>query len=423
MSRVVRQDLHTKIDPMRRAVATDAVFDILQKAVVGVDVAAVGVDVASVGVDVAAVGFEVDAATPMDDDDGDSVLVPQVVAPQLPVSTSSVCHEGDLLGDKPVPVVKSRRGRKGVAAKVDLTVESDCVVIGSTRTMGTRGAKSAMKDSTTTCCCGCGLTTDSVRPCGHCNKLSNGVMNELCEKNYRTCRQCPKTKFSGTFSFVFETERKHFAMPDVMEPHRLLEPSEDDQVTFERLVRCIIPTPLRGLNKTQTLATIESYAAEERGREGVSSQTLLERTLEDSSTVVTVNVTRADLRTLRYLITSSGAVISWWLNDVVINGYLELINSKLMINDQRVHCFNSFFLDKFRTLGYKDVERWSAAVRRQHSVKSIFEMERLIVPVNIGNYHWTFLVVHMRERAIVYYDSSPSGDISTANAWMESMLT
>ena len=340
---MVRQDLHTKIDPMRRAVATDAVFDILHKA--------------AVVVDVAAVGFEVDAATPMDDDDGDSVLVPQVVAPQLPVSTSSVCHEGDLLGDKPVPVVKSRRGRKGVAAKVDLTVESDCVVIGSTRTMGTRGAKSAMKDSTTTCCCGCGLTTDSVRPCGHCNKLSNGVMNELCEKNYRTCRQCPKTKFSGTFSFVFETERKHFAIPDVMEPHRLLEPSEDDQVAFERLVRCIIPTPLRGLNKTQTLATIESYAAEESGREGVSSQTLLERTLEDSSTAVTVNVTRADLRTLRYLITSSGAVISWWLNDVVINDYLELINSKLSIHGQRVHCFNSFFLDKFRTIGYKEVER------------------------------------------------------------------
>ena len=64
---------------------------------------------------------------------------------------------------------------------------------------------------------------------------------------------------------------------------------------------------------------------------------------------------------------------------------------------------------------YKNVNRWSKKF-------NIFEKDKIFIPVNISNTHWTLLVVFMQAKQIHYYDSmSSSGKkyMQTAMRWVK----
>ena len=79
---------------------------------------------------------------------------------------------------------------------------------------------------------------------------------------------------------------------------------------------------------------------------------------------------------------------------------------------RRSHFFNSYF---WQTLfdernivqelrgkyNYDNVRKWSKKVIGGN----IFELKRLFIPINIGNGHWTLVVIHIRNKLIQYYDS------------------
>ena len=50
------------------------------------------------------------------------------------------------------------------------------------------------------------------------------------------------------------------------------------------------------------------------------------------------------------------------------------------------------------TYGYANVRRWSRKF-------DVFEKEKIFIPVNISNSHWTMIVVFVQKREIHYYDS------------------
>lgn len=101
---------------------------------------------------------------------------------------------------------------------------------------------------------------------------------------------------------------------------------------------------------------------------------------------------------------------STWLNDEIINFYMLMLNER----DSRItastqpprrtsHFFNSFFVTKLleTTNGqyyYPNVKRWTKKI-------NILEKEKLYFPINIGNAHWTLLVVFMQRKEIRYYNS------------------
>ena len=64
--------------------------------------------------------------------------------------------------------------------------------------------------------------------------------------------------------------------------------------------------------------------------------------------------------------------------------------------------FNSFFIDKLliadKKYTYANVKRWSKKF-------DVFAMEKIFMPVNLGNTHWTLLVVYIQRKEIHYYDS------------------
>ncbi|XP_043282341.1 sentrin-specific protease 1-like [Venturia canescens] len=80
-----------------------------------------------------------------------------------------------------------------------------------------------------------------------------------------------------------------------------------------------------------------------------------------------------------------------WLNDEVINNYLELIS------DEKTYVMSSYFFPRLHVNGYEAVKRWTKKV-------NIFKYKKMIVPINLGN-HWCLAVIDFVASNIVYYDS------------------
>ena len=96
-----------------------------------------------------------------------------------------------------------------------------------------------------------------------------------------------------------------------------------------------------------------------------------------------LTVKRGDLETLVGLT---------WLNDVIMNAYLDLITKRSRNNPHlpKVHAYDTFLLVSFIGFGFKQVSRWTRSV-------DIFDQDLLLVPLH-DNKHWTMAVVDLREK-------------------------
>uniref|UniRef100_A0A183FV24 ULP_PROTEASE domain-containing protein n=1 Tax=Heligmosomoides polygyrus TaxID=6339 RepID=A0A183FV24_HELPZ len=101
-------------------------------------------------------------------------------------------------------------------------------------------------------------------------------------------------------------------------------------------------------------------------------------------------LTRKDLSTLSGLD---------WLNDEVINFYLQLVcqRSTEVKGLPKAYAFNTFFYANISSKGYASVKRWTRKV-------DIFAHDVLLVPVHLS-VHWCMAVVDLAEKRIDYYDS------------------
>eukprot|EP01039_Chlorochromonas_danica_P002907 gene2907-3173_t len=100
-----------------------------------------------------------------------------------------------------------------------------------------------------------------------------------------------------------------------------------------------------------------------------------------------------------------------WLNDEVINFYMCMLQERDKALCEKYtgrkpsHYFNSFFMTKLQEGGkyaYSQVRRWSRKF-------DVFALEKVFIPINIHNTHWTLAVVYMQEKKIVFYDSMSGG--------------
>ncbi|KAM8977555.1 sentrin-specific protease 1 [Pelodytes ibericus] len=101
-----------------------------------------------------------------------------------------------------------------------------------------------------------------------------------------------------------------------------------------------------------------------------------------------LTITRKDIMTLNNLN---------WLNDEVINFYMNLLMERSKRKGYpKVHAFNTFFFPKLKS-GYQAVKRWTKKV-------DIFSMNILLVPIHLG-VHWCLAVIDFRKKSVTYYDS------------------
>ncbi|VDO28925.1 unnamed protein product [Haemonchus placei] len=106
--------------------------------------------------------------------------------------------------------------------------------------------------------------------------------------------------------------------------------------------------------------------------------------------ILSFQLTRKDLSTLSGLD---------WLNDEVINFYLQLVCQRSTETKglPKVYAFNTFFYANISTKGYASVKRWTRKV-------DIFAHDLLLVPVHL-NVHWCMAVIDLADKRIDYYDS------------------
>lgn len=116
-----------------------------------------------------------------------------------------------------------------------------------------------------------------------------------------------------------------------------------------------------------------------------------------------LSITRHDIQTL-----------SWeplaWLNDEVINFYMELLGERSRTTESlpKVHGMNTFFLKRLLEAGYAGVRRWTRKI-------DIFAHDIIPVPVHKG-IHWCMAIIHMKEKTIKYYDSMGAPNNVVLNA-------
>ncbi|XP_068023359.1 sentrin-specific protease 2-like [Melanerpes formicivorus] len=107
------------------------------------------------------------------------------------------------------------------------------------------------------------------------------------------------------------------------------------------------------------------------------------------SSAFKLRVTREAMGTLRE---------GQWLNDEVINFYLQLVAERSRkAGYPSVHAFSTFFYPKLVSGGYEGVRRWTRGL-------DIFQKDIILVPIHLG-IHWALVVIDVRRKTISYYDS------------------
>ncbi|KAG2287375.1 putative ubiquitin-like-specific protease 1B isoform X2 [Brassica napus] len=100
-----------------------------------------------------------------------------------------------------------------------------------------------------------------------------------------------------------------------------------------------------------------------------------------------------------------------WLNDDVINLYLELLKERETRDPQKYfkcHFFNTFFYVKLTrpSYNYKAVRRWT---RHKRLGYNLIDCDIIFVPIH-GVVHWTLAVINKRECKFMYLDSLNGSD-------------
>jgi len=128
-----------------------------------------------------------------------------------------------------------------------------------------------------------------------------------------------------------------------------------------------------------------------------------------------------------------------WLNDALMNSFVGLINHRgqvvhaerarglvgngglALVDVPRVFMFNTFFFGRLRErvgcYDYAGVRTWGFK-----NGLHIGEVDKVLIPVNVENTHWVLVVVDVRARSLLLYDSLFGGDrasvVDTIRCWL-----
>jgi sentrin-specific protease 1 len=97
-----------------------------------------------------------------------------------------------------------------------------------------------------------------------------------------------------------------------------------------------------------------------------------------------------------------------WLNDEIINGYIDLIierdENEEASKDKKVF-FNTYAYPKLSQLNnIKALSKFDRVLKRK-KIDSLTSYDRLFFPINIPKVHWFLIVVNVDSCTFEFYDS------------------
>jgi hypothetical protein len=102
---------------------------------------------------------------------------------------------------------------------------------------------------------------------------------------------------------------------------------------------------------------------------------------------------------------------SQWINDEVINFYLEMLAEKYHSDTNNLHIFSTFFMEylsptatntSVTSFNYTSIARWTHSNRNNIN---IFKKTKVLIPINYHNQHWTLATIYPQRNEVSYYDS------------------
>lgn len=101
-----------------------------------------------------------------------------------------------------------------------------------------------------------------------------------------------------------------------------------------------------------------------------------------------------------------------WLNDKVINVYMELLTKRSLLNKElpKVYAMNTNF--------FSSLQRDYSCVRSWTNKNDIFSFDLILVPVH-KDIHWGLAIIDLRNKTIKYYDSMGASNKVVLNELVE----
>ena len=113
-----------------------------------------------------------------------------------------------------------------------------------------------------------------------------------------------------------------------------------------------------------------------------------------------------------------------WLNSEVINSYLAIVQRQ--VRKGGVHILVSHFMAKLQDQTDLELKSWVRGVCNMNKVKSIYQLDRLCMPMNISNHHWVAILCDFRACSITLVDSVTGHDhvpaLRRLKAFLESAI-
>ncbi|CDO95827.1 unnamed protein product [Kluyveromyces dobzhanskii CBS 2104] len=101
-----------------------------------------------------------------------------------------------------------------------------------------------------------------------------------------------------------------------------------------------------------------------------------------------------------------------WLNDTIIEFFMKYVEQ----STTKTVAFNSFFYSTLADRGYQGVRRWM-----KRKKVDILDLEKIFVPINLNDSHWTLAIVDLKNQKIFYLDSLSSGTSSVGFLIMKNL--
>ncbi|KQS43869.1 uncharacterized protein Dere_GG26810 [Drosophila erecta] len=156
----------------------------------------------------------------------------------------------------------------------------------------------------------------------------------------------------------------------------------------------VIPKSIHVVEEVQISSELIPLTKEHRSRLMELSEGPLQQ--------VIVSKFKLDLHRSEIKILTEGA----WLNDVIINFYMNLLAER---SEKRpgqlpsVYAMNTFFVPRLLQSGFDGVKRWTRKV-------NLFSKDIILVPVHHNGVHWCLVIIDLRAKTMLYYNSSGGGN-------------
>ncbi|XP_017852416.1 sentrin-specific protease 2 [Drosophila busckii] len=212
--------------------------------------------------------------------------------------------------------------------------------------------------------------------------------------------------FADNFTELFKDKCARVQQQSVREKQHALENAEKSSQERWDIERKLRESMSKRRYLPQTLFVLDKYQSGKQQQEQCEPQVfaltgeqqqLYNQIIQGPGHQVLVskfslNITRNDISTL---------IGSNWLNDEVINFYMNLLTDRSQQKEGQlpsVYAMNTFFVPRLLQTGHGGVRRWTRKV-------DIFSKDIIPVPVHVGGVHWCMAIIHMKNKTIRYYDS------------------